>query len=377
MNHGSAQEVETRLRALPATITLRNEDTRALASLEIVAQAPRSSANAAAGPRGRRRWTAAAGIAAVMIVVVEANLLAAYFAPTYGRALADTPGIGPISERFLGAVGLSGGDVTVVGDSATSSGHTLRLEGVYADGLRTVMFVSIDGKGLSGNPKAYGPNPGDWGISYDGMTVTDQFARSYEGWGVGGPTVLQLKPLEWPASAVGARLTLHVTGLWAMWKVIERGPGTASDQEQYILHGDWYLHTTVVGGSANKIPLPPTVRTASAVYTFTSIVASRKTLVVHWTIAGPVNAEAESNRPIGPNLPSETYRRLLQDYFSPRLYDEAGTQVQMQDYGTEWPKGGGAAKAEMTAFIKGPGHYRIQFGAALTAPDQQRWIVVP
>ena len=371
MTQVSADEIESRLRELPGSVTFRNEDARAMARLDIVAEPRREGA-----ARRTRLRVAAGAIAGALILIVMANTIAVYLAPRYGRILADAPGIGPISGRFLGAVGLSASDVTLVGDSATSSGHTLKLEGVYADGLRTVLFVSIDGKGLSGNPKEYGPNPGDWAINYDGLTLTDQFLHSYDGWGVGGPTVLQFKALVWPASEVGARLTLHVTGLWAMWRVIKLGPNTVSDPAASTVHGDWYLHATVARGSSHNIPLPASVRTAGAVYTFTSIVASSKTLVIHWTLAGPVNAEVESNQPQGPNPPSEIYQRLIHDYFSPRVYDSSGSELQMQYYGYTWPKVG-PAQGEMAVFISGPGQYRIELGAALTAPDQQRWIVVP
>ena len=67
----------------------------------------------------------------------------------------------------------------------------------------------------------------------------------------------------------------------------------------------------------------------------------------------------------------------MQDYFGPSVYDASGKQIQMEEYGTTWPKEGGPAKGTMTVFIPGPGRYRIQLGAALTAPDEQRWIVVP
>ena len=370
MTQVSAEDVESRLRELPGSLAFRTEDARAMARLEVVARPRHATAKT-------RLRVVAGAIAGALILIVAANAVAVYLAPRYGRILADAPGIGPMSDRLLGAVGLSASDVILVGDSATSSGHILKLEGVYADGLRTVLFVSIDGKGLTGNPKEYGPNPGDWGINYDGVTLSDQFGRTYDATGVGGPTELQFKGLGWPASDVGARLTLHVTGLWAMWKVIELGPGKGSDPQAYTVNGDWYLHATVVSGSSHNIPLPAPVRTAGAVYTFTSIVASSRTMIIHWTIAGPVNAEVGSNRPQGPNPPPEIYQRLMQDYFGPSVYDASGKQIQMEEYGTTWPKEGGPAKGTMTVFIPGPGRYRIQLGAALTAPDEQRWIVVP
>jgi hypothetical protein len=373
------EEIEERLRSLPATATLRDEDAWTLEKLDRFEIPARGRAGYMPRAVPRPQLKNLTVLAAILVMVVLANLPAVYFAPRYGRALADTPGIGNISGRFLQAVGLSPGDVTLVGDSSTSAGHTLKLEAAYADGVRTVLFVSIDGKGLSGNPKEYGPKPGDWGISYDGMTLSDQFGHSYDARGMGGPTLIQFQPLGWPASDVGARLTLHITGLWAQWKAIEKGPNTVSDPEEYAVHGDWYLHATVVSQPAHTIASPAPVRTPAVVYTFTSIVASGTTLVVHYTIAGPVNdrlqqawAAADRSKP-----PSPEYQRLQEGYFSPRVYDAQGHELQMEGYGAEWPKEGGAAKADATVFIPGPGRYRIQLAAALADPEQQRWIVVP
>ena len=361
MTQVSTEEVESRLRALPGSVTFRDQDAQAMARLDFPPEPRQDRAT---------RWTrlrvGAGAIAGALILMVLANTAAVYFAPRYGRILADAPGIGPISGRFLHAVGLNPGDVTLVGDSSTSSGHTLKLEGVYADGLRTVLFVSIDGRGLSGNPKEYGPNPGDWAISYDGLTLTDQFLHSYDGWGVGGPTNLQFKALVWPASEVGARLTLHVTGLWAMWRVSKLGPGTVSDTAAQTVRGDWYLRATLTSQKVASLPLPAPVRTPDAMYTFTSVVASGKTLIIHLAISGPI---AHQTPPTGPYA--------MQAIFSPSVYDVGGKQMELQDYGVTWPKGGGPLQAEMTAFINGPGQYRIQLNAALTAPDQQRGIVVP
>jgi len=364
----SVEEIESRLRALPAATSLTASDERALLRLERF-----DLAFAEVGRRGARSTprlrfaTVAAAIVGALLVILLVNTTGAYFAPRYARILADTPGIGPISGRYLQAVGLSGADVTLVGDSSTSAGHTLKLVAAYADGLRTVLFVSIDGKGLPADPKQFGLHPGDWGLSYDDVTLTDQFGHSYAGWGVGGPTALQFQPLVWPASAVGARLTLHVTGLWAMWKGAALGPGASFDPETVTVHGDWNLHATVVAEPSHPIALPEPVQSDGAVYTFTSVTASHATLVVHLTISGPITREIKS---------SATPDALL-GLFSPRVFDAEGREMQLQDYGSEVPRNGGPVSAEMTAFITGPGRYRIVLAAALSAPDQQRWIVVP
>jgi hypothetical protein len=306
-----------------------------------------------------------------VIAVVLANIAAAYYAPKYERALADS-GVGPISERLLAAVGLHAGDVAAISDSATSSGHTIKLVAGYADGLRTLLFISIDGRGLTGNPKQYGTRPGDWGVNYDGMSLTDQFGRSYGGAGVGGPTDLQFETLKWPASDLGARLTLHITGIWAMWKALAQGTNKVIDTEGLTVHGDWTLHATLISAPAHAIALPASIHTAAADYTFTSITASETELVVHWTVAGPVLDQLAKERASTAPQSDPLSGPVVRNFFTPRVYDENGHELQMQDWGYAWPETG-PAMGEMTVFITGAGRYRIQVAAAADA----RWVVVP
>ena len=365
----STEDVETRLRSFPSSASLRPADEHAVAEIQL---SPRGSSR----PRARdRAIRVSAAAAAVVVAILLVNVLAAYYAPKYQRALADS-GVGPISQRLLSAVGLKSGDVTVVGDSATSAGHTLKLVGAYADGLRTVIFVSVDGKGVTGNPKEYGRNPGEWGVSFDLATLTDQFGHSYGAQGVVGPTDLQFQPLAWPASDVGGRLTLHITGVWAMWKIAEQGPNKVIDTEALTTHGDWSLHVTLISAPYHTIALPAPVHTATADYTFTGISASETEMVLHWTVGGPATDQARGLQSIPPPQNVDPMANpLMRDYFTPRVYDANGSELEMQDWGFTWPKTG-PAQGEMTVFINGPGRYRIQLGNALVAPDLQRWVVV-
>lgn len=362
----SIEDVETRLSSLPASVELRPADDRALAEIH---PWPRPDS------RTRARHLAfrvAGGIAAAVIAILLINVVAAYFAPKYEQALADS-GVGPISQRLLSAVGLKAGDVTAVGDSATSAGHTLKLVGAYADGLRTVLFIEIDGGGVGGNPKQYGLHPGDWSINYDDMTLTDQFGHSYGGAGTGGPTDLQFQPLAWPASEVGGRLTLHITGIWAMWKGLEQGPNKVIDTEALTTHGDWSLHVTLISATYHTIALPAPVHSPMADYTFTGISASETEMVLHWTLGGPANDQVRDQQSIPPSPNTDPMANpLMRDYFAPRVFDAAGTELQMQDWGFTWPKTR-PALGEMTVFINGPGRYRVQLGAAVDS----RWVDVP
>ncbi len=354
------EEIDARLSALPETLTLDAEDSRTLAQiLEL-----RMPAERTARPRSPRRGLVRLGaLATTVVAVLLLNVVAAYYAPTYSRALADAPGIGGPSRQILAAFGLNSGEVTVFNDVSTSSGHTLRMTAGFADGLRTVLFVSIDGRGVTGNPKRFGMNPGDYGLR--DYTVTDQFGHSYQGNLVSSPNLLSLEPLAWPASKVGARLTVHVTSLWPTWLKSDVG-----------VPGDWTLHATLVAEPVHSLALPAPVHTSKATYTFTSIRSSTTTLIIHWTVTGPVLDEEINLRPT--NVPGTTqeppYQVLMQAYFWPTVFDASGRPVVLEEWGTTFTN---PATSELTAFIPGPGRYRIQMGGALTADDLQRWIVVP
>jgi hypothetical protein len=356
----SLEEIDARLIALPETLELNAEDSRALAKiLELRIPSPK----AVKSHSPRRPLVRLGAAAAAVVALILLNIVAAYYAPTYSRALADAPGIGGPSGRILAAFGLNSGEVTAINDSATSSGHTVRLAAGYADGLRTVLFISVDGKGLDGNPKGFGMNPGDYGLG--NFTLTDQFGHAYVPSGVGTPNWIPFTALVWPATRVGARLTLHVMSIDALWL-----RGSAA------INGDWNLHATLVSKPAHSLTLPAPVRTPHATYTFTSIRSSTTTLIIHWTVTGSVLDEEIKLRPT--NVPGTTqepaYQVLMQAYFWPTVFDASGWPVRISEWGTTFTN---PATGELTAFIPGPGRYRIQFGDAVAADDLQRWIVVP
>ena len=360
------EEVEERLRRLPELLIVDAEDARAITRIaEVRIPFKEAAKTQRAVPLLR---LSAIGMAVAIVILL--NVVAAYYAPTYSRAVADAPGIGGPSSKILNAFGLSAGDVTSLNDTASSSGHTLHLMAGYADGLRTVLFISIDGKGLDGNPKEFGVHPGDYGLGE--FTLTDQFGHAYTPRGVGGPNEVPFTPLTWPASRVGARLTLHVTSIDALWL-----RGTAG------VNGDWTLHATLIAEPAHTLALPAPIRTPQASYTFTSLRASATALNIRWTISGPAldreNAlwaatGSRTNPQVPPSPPSAEELQLERDFFWPQVFDASGHQVQLSDWGITFTK---PATGEMTVFIPGPGRYRIQLGGALTADDLQRWIVVP
>src|SRR5262245_5124865 len=190
-------------------------------------QAARGRRSAATGGRRSPTWPAgrvsrllplAAGALAVLLAV---NAAVMYYVPRYADAFASAPAVGGISDPVLRWTGLSAGRATVLNDTATANGHTLRLVVGRADELRTALIVQVDD--LSpGSEMCLPPTCKDkralwrqhsrmWGIGE--ATLTDQFDRSYPPSGVGGGTSLSFEPLAGPAASVGARLTLHVTHL--------------------------------------------------------------------------------------------------------------------------------------------------------------------
>jgi hypothetical protein len=372
----SLEEVDERLRALSDSDFVAGEDARALTRLDAI-QFPEVSRTRTDGPRAASAYQKfrpvpmAAAIAAILALVVLANVGAAYYAPRYGRALAGAPGVGPVSDRMLQFVGVSDRNLTVFNAAATSSGHTVRLVAAYADGLRTVFFLEVDGRGMTGNMKAFGMSPGDYAVGLDGLTMTDQFGHRYSlarGNQIG--VVLTFEPLTWPASELGARLTLHVSAIEAEWLV-----GSGSDA---ILKGDWTLHATLISRPVHTLILPAPLRTADAAYTFTSMQTSGTTVTVQWSVNGASVDEVNKlsmQRSSSQIVRGPEYEKLIRGYFSPKLFDAAGKEMTLWDWGYEFPTNGQAA-GHMTAFVPGPGRYRIQLGDALTGVPDQRWIVV-
>ena len=312
-----------------------------------------------AARRRRRPLRPAAALLIALLLIVLGNLAGVYYAPRYAQALAQMPLVGGINAKFLEFYGLSGQNVTLVNDSSTSSGHTVRLVAGYADGLRTVLFLEIDGKGLAGG-KAYGRNPGEYGVGDDGLSLTDQFGHTYKPAGVGSTNWLQFEPLVWPASKVGARLTLHITNLGKLWL------GGAGDTE---LSGDWTVHATLVAEPVHVLPLPSPVRTANSVYTFTSVRVTSTAVHIEWTTTG---ALIDDPRLSEHGTPAEG--QLFRDYFLPRLFDLTGHEMPSATFGVTFSR---PVKTEFNGYVHGPGRYRLQLGDALTGTAYEVWIVVP
>jgi hypothetical protein len=332
-------DLEQRLRrsadALDRQVTVRNELHRRLVKPDVRA-ATRTV------PRGLRVTPMRLAVAAA--VVVFANLPVAYFAPGYARALASAPVIGALSRPVLQSTGLTGTVFTPLDGIANSSGHTVRLISGYADSVRTVLFVSVDGK----QPALGSKTSHDYQLD---AYLTDQFGHRYSERYTANPS-LEFEPLVWPASSVGARLTLHVDNLMPSWT------------EQPI-PGSWTLHLTLfeeTAHSRNLVP-PASLSRGGFEYRITSIRLSYLGIKLHWTVAGPVVTAWLSTgfAPPGQNPgagPIADFMRFI-------LYDPNGKPVNtFSDWGCSQGKPGstGPLDCELNGTLSEPGHYIFQFG---------------
>ena len=275
------------------------------------------------------------------MVVVAANVVGAYFAPIYGQALAAAPILGNVAGPVLRYSGLDANQVTSVNDSATSSGHTIKLVGAYADTERTVLVLEVDSQ------SHHLPNKQQACCAVLG-TLSDQFGHTYQQ--VNNPDQLSptFEPLAWPASQVGARLTFHAN--------------TLSDTQ--ITTGNWYLHVTLIQVKGVVLPVPSPVTANGITYTFTSLHLSGTRLQVVYKFSGP--AVDEYRKGVYSSSPP-VYKTFFQRYASPQLTDSAGNTAMLVDSGFTLPKHG-PAEAQYTAVVTGPGRYELTLGNAAGLP---------
>ena len=221
-------------------------------------------------PRPRFERLVSVPVALALLVV-----LIAYFVPAADLAIADKA---PWSGEILKWAGLVGAKdrITVVNASATSSGYTFTLHGVYADSNRTVLL-------LHSAPAAM-PN----GYS---TVVTDQFARSYRFRSNAlntdsGDMAMQFEPLAWPDSITGARITLHITS-------VEEPPATATTR------GSWEMTATLAVDVARSLAAPAPGDLGPAHVRFTSASYTPATIEVDGQISGVSSTELDRIVPDG------------------------------------------------------------------------------
>jgi hypothetical protein len=300
----------------------------------------RALAGAAARPTRsgstRRPWqrprNVLIGISAAAVLLIAANALTSYFAPRYGQALADAPILGAVAGPVLHFSGLDGSEVVSLNEAATSSGHTVKLIGAYADSERTVLFLEVDGQ-------PHGLPTKQQSCCYADATLTDQFGHSYQQIYSVDALAPTFSPLVAPASNLGARLTLHISSL------MPTGPGFTEAS------GDWELHLTLLQQAGIILPLPAPVTANGVTYTFTSLRLSQLQLKVNYKMSGPLVDQQRGAAPQAPDPNSFFFH-----YAFPRLVNAAGVEAQLSDWGMTLPNG------DLTAILPGPGSYTLTLG---------------
>lgn len=217
----------------------------------------------------------------VPLALALVSAATAYYAPVFAEGLADAPVAGSVAGWLLRQVGLTGSShrISVFGESATSSGHTIELVGGYADAGRTVLFVRID-------PPALGFSP------FAPVEVSDQFGRTYRASGAAwnsetGDGVLTLAPIEGLAARVGARLRIVFT------EIREAPPA------ERRIAGKWELTATLAVDEGRPVALPDPIALGSARVRFTEVRALASALLVEFDVENASPADLARTVPDG------------------------------------------------------------------------------
>jgi hypothetical protein len=286
--------------------------------------------------------------AALVVAILFVNLVAAYFAPKYGQALADAPLMGGVTSPVLRFSGLDGSQITHLDVSASSSGHTIKVVGAYADTDRTVLLLEVDGK-------PHGLPMKDAACCYAEGTLVDQFALEYQHIYSADAMAMTFAPLAGPASQLGARLKLHITRLLGLSPEF---PATS---------GDWSLNVTLIQ-QAGKVLANPAPMTANGItYTVKSVHLSGMQLHIDFSLSGPpVDAQRKLVYETKSPPFSDDNSFAMQSVF-PRLVSPLGNPEFPYEWGYTTPRQG-PISGGMTAVVDGPGHYTLTFGRAPGSP---------
>jgi hypothetical protein len=294
----------------------------------------------------------ALGRAATLVVaILFVNLVAAYFAPRYGQALADAPFVGGVTSPVLRFSGLDGSQITHLDVSATSSGHTIKLVGGYADTERTVLLMEFDGR-----PHVLPSKSNQDSCCFAEGTLTDQFAFQYQRVHSIDPLAATFEPVRGPASQVGARLSLHITALYT--NVPEK------------VSGDWLLNVTLIQQAGTVLASPGPLTANGITYTIKSVRLSGTQVNIQFYLSGqPVEDyrklayEARTPDSAGPD-------GFYQRHVAPTLVDSQGSRAAFRESGMTLPKQG-PASGGVTMVVPAAGQYTLTFGSAPGGPSFQ------
>jgi hypothetical protein len=331
---------------------------------------------AAAATQPARR---ASGVAVVRPVAIGAlslgafvgiNAVAGHVWPAYGRLLADVPGARIVPGWLDPRTGLVPQTATPLNASATSAGHEVRLIGGSADGVRTLLFVEIDGKSYSdvNDPPRF---------SVGAATITDRNGNVYKQLPYGHNFIPAFEPLR-GAAADGGPLTLHITEL------LPAEPGDP-------VRGDWTMRFTLVAEPLLDVRVPAAIVTSGTTYEVVSVRASREVLDLHWRATGEAVAQFTAliadppamtldpttetpggagggpvlGRPITVTPEFQAYsdriHAFMREHFEVSLVAPSGETLHPFSGGSGAPKDG-AVEGDATLLLRGPGRYFVRFG---------------
>lgn len=282
-------------------------------------------------------------VAALVVGVLLSNVGAAYFAPKYGQALADSPIVGGVAGPVLRYSGLDANQITRLNASATSSGHTVKLVGGYADTERTVLLMEFDGQ-------AHGLPNKQTECCYAEGSLTDQFGREYHRLYSPDALTATFEPLAGPARELGARLTLHISTLNPLGSHFQ------------TVRGDWTLRLTLLQHAGVVLPVPDPITANGVTYALKSVRLSGTQLKIQFEVSGPLVDQQRDLRP----QPMDTYSFAMK-YVRPSLVDAQGNSGSVPEWGFTTPKRG-PLSGGMTAVVLGSGRYTLTFGTASQGP---------
>lgn len=256
---------------------------RRLATLEFEEPDPHViSARVLARASARRTSGRPAAFALAPVLLVGLTLSGTYFAPVFSQALADGP-IGTFAGGLLRGSGLASRTdrITAMDDRVTATGITLELVGGYADGARTLILVRT----VPAAYPAFGSTP---------PVLRDQFGQTYRALGAGGTvetgeTVLDFGPLRWPASGVGARLSLEIGHLLV--------GGTTE------VSGEWTTHGTLAVDEGVDLASPAAIDAGGLHFTFTRVRSYPTVVAVDFRVSGATELLAQRVSDAGKGAP--------------------------------------------------------------------------
>lgn len=220
--------------------------------------------------------------AAVALLVV----IVAYFVPAADLAVAEKAPWGGEVVQWAGLVGAKD-RITVVDETANSSGVRVTLQGAYADATRTVLLMHTDPAAM---PDGFS------------TSLTDQFARSYRLGGASanaltGDMALHFEALAFPDAITGARITLHMSRLETTPGQIVNGTWEPSPRQ--VVTGTWELAAALGVDQARTLPAPAPADLGPAHFRFTSVTYTPATIDVEIEVTGVSSGELSRVIPNG------------------------------------------------------------------------------